>query len=69
MLGSIVLEYRAYIVSDEDHFLGCMPLTRADDATAVAAAKRLVDGHDIELWQARRMVTRLAHKADPNGAE
>jgi hypothetical protein len=57
MLGSIVLEYRAYIVSDEDHFLGWTPLTCADDATAVAAAKRLVDGHDIELWQARRMVT------------
>ena len=66
---SIVLEYRAYIVSDEDHFLGCMPLTCANDAAAVAAAKQLVDGHDVELWQAKRMVARLARKADPNRIE
>ena len=64
-----MLEYRAYIVSDEDHFLGCARLTCAHDDAAVAAARRLVDGHDIELWQAKRMVTRLVHKADPDGVE
>jgi hypothetical protein len=26
--------------------------------------KRLVDCHDVELWQGARMVTNLAHKAD-----
>ena len=62
---SIVLEYRAYIVSDEDHFLGCMPLTCANDAAAVAAAKRLVDGHDVELWQAKRMVSEAGSQSRP----
>jgi hypothetical protein len=36
------------------------------DDTAIAAAKRLLDGHDIELWQGHRKVTTLlAHKLRP----
>ena len=31
----------------------------ADDAEATAKAKRLVDGHDVELWSGNRLVTRL----------
>ncbi len=58
-------EYRAYILNRENHFLGCEPLICADDDAAVAAAKRLLDGHDIELWQPDRKVTTLAHR--PNG--
>jgi hypothetical protein len=34
--------------------MGC-----ADDEEAIEAARRLVDGHDIELWQAKRRVIRL----------
>jgi hypothetical protein len=31
-----------------------------DDAAAIESAKDLVHGHDVELWQEGRMVTKLA---------
>jgi hypothetical protein len=34
----------------------------ADDATALIAARKLIDGHDIELWDRDRLVARLDHK-------
>jgi hypothetical protein len=38
-------------------------LVCADDAEAIDKAKRLVDGHDVELWSGERLVTRLKAKA------
>ncbi len=54
-------EYRAYIVGDDDHFLGFEEMVCHDDSEAVANAKRFVDGHDIEIWSGDRMVMRLSH--------
>jgi hypothetical protein len=34
-----------------------------DDGEAVVKAKRLMDGHDIELWFGDRLVMKLKHKA------
>jgi hypothetical protein len=39
----------------------------ADDAEAIDKAKRLVDGHDIELWSGDRLVTRLEAKTNVSG--
>ncbi len=55
-----MLEYRAYILDRDGHIQNFEPLSCADDAAALAAAEQLVDGHDVELWQADRMVARLA---------
>ena len=52
-------EYRAYILDRDRHIKGCEPLISADDNAAIASAKRLVDGHDVELWQGARKVTTL----------
>jgi hypothetical protein len=52
-------EYRAYTVGLDGHFNGFEPLVCADDAEAIEKVKRLVDGHDVELWSADRFVTRL----------
>jgi hypothetical protein len=52
-------EYRAYIVGDDEHFIGCEPLVCADDREAIETAKRLVDKHPIELWSGNRLVKRL----------
>ena len=57
-------EYRAYILDRARHIKGCEPLISADDDAAIVAAKRLVDGHDVELWQGARKVTTLPHKAE-----
>ena len=52
-------EYRAYIVGDDDHFLGFEEMVCRDDGEAVAKAKRLLDDHDIEVWSGDRLVIRL----------
>lgn len=56
-------DYRAYILGIDGHrfvrvkdFLSDQP----DDTAALSAAKRLVDGHEIELWDAGRLVARLS---------
>ena len=54
-------EYRAYTVGHDGHFIGFEPLVCADDAEAIDKAKRLVDGHDVELWSGDRLVVRLVH--------
>lgn len=42
-------EYRAYIVDHDGHIKSFEPLVCADDVAAIANAKRLVDGHDVEV--------------------
>ena len=54
-----VAEYRAYVVGHDGHFLRFEALICADDAEAIAKAKRLVDYYDVELWSGDRFVTRL----------
>jgi len=33
-----------------------------DDETAIEVAKRMMDGHDCELWQGRRLIARIPHE-------
>jgi hypothetical protein len=58
-------EYRAYLVGEDGHFVGCEPIISPGDDVATEKAKRLVDGHDVELWNGPRLVTRLYHKIPP----
>jgi hypothetical protein len=51
-------DYRAYRIGRTGHILERFDLTAADEATARQQAKRLVDGHAVELWlEARRIAT------------
>jgi len=59
-----VIEYRAYIVGHDGHLNGFEPLVCVDDSEAIDRAKRLVDGHDVELWSGARLVVVLRHEAD-----
>ena len=52
--------YRLFQVGLDGHFAGFEPLVCADDTEATEKARRLVDGHDIELWSGK-FVIRLAH--------
>jgi hypothetical protein len=56
--------YRAYIIGQDGQFIEAINLDCADDAAAVESAKQIVNGHDVEVWQQDRMVTRLA-TSDP----
>jgi hypothetical protein len=51
--------YRAYIVGRDGHFIEAIDLDCANDAAAVDASMRFVDGNDVEVWQGGRMVSRL----------
>jgi hypothetical protein len=62
-----VVEYRAYTVGDDGHFVGFEPLFCANDAEAIEKASRLVDGHHIELWSGERFVKRLTSPHIPGG--
>lgn len=54
-----VTVYRAYIVGRHDQFIGVSQMDCVDDDSAVKAAMRLVDSHDVELWQMDRPVARF----------
>jgi hypothetical protein len=58
-----MIQYRAYVVGHDGHFNGFEALVCADDQEAIDKAKRLVDGHDIELWSGTRLVIVLKHYA------
>ena len=60
-------EYKAYKIGIDGHFNGSDPLVCEDDNEAITAAKRLVDGHDVELWCCGRFIIILPRNAPPDG--
>jgi hypothetical protein len=64
MRGSSAMgDYRAYILGIDGHrFVRVKEFAsdQPDDAAALGAAKQLVDGHDVELWDCGRLVARLS---------
>lgn len=44
-----MVEYRAYFVDDDEHFMKVMTLTCADDAAAIRAAKAHLGGYNNEV--------------------
>jgi hypothetical protein len=64
--GATVPDYRAYILGIDGHrfvFVEGFLSNHLDDAAALAAAKKLIDGHDVEVWDRGRLVARLDHKS------
>lgn len=53
--------YRAYLL-EADGSIKQPPLVLEveDDAAAVEAARLLVDGQDVEIWQGKRRIEQLA---------
>lgn len=33
-----------------------------DDEAAIEVAKKMMDGHDCEVWEGKRLVARIEHK-------
>jgi hypothetical protein len=60
--GYGVVEYRAYLVDQDGHFVSLEPMVCADDAEAMEKAQRLVDRFAVELWSGERFVIRLEAK-------
>jgi hypothetical protein len=56
-------DYRAYFVGIDGSFNSIRAEflhNHPDDATAIEAAKKLLDGHDIEIWDGDRFVGRFS---------
>jgi hypothetical protein len=56
-----MIEYRAYILTPDDHIAKAVNLFCEDDEAAKERAKQLVNGHDVELWQLGRKVETIKH--------
>ena len=48
--------YNAYLIGPDGHIIRRIELICPDDQAAKAEAKKLVDGHDVELWEGARMI-------------
>jgi hypothetical protein len=53
------MDYRAYLIGPDGHIVGYEPISCDTDEQAIAAARRLVGAHGIELWEGVRMVVEL----------
>ena len=51
--------YRAYLIETDNRVHSYKAIDAESDEEALEAAKRLVDGHDVEVWSLDRMVGRL----------
>ena len=49
-------EYRAYLVRPDGRIQSRVDLICEHEEAAKEKAKRLVDGHDVELWQLDRKI-------------
>lgn len=55
-------DYRAYFVGPDGHFKNFEVITAEDDEQALKIADKLVNGHDVELWQRDRKIAVLPRK-------
>jgi hypothetical protein len=56
----VMPEYRAYSITGDNHIdQAAIVITADDDDQAIQLALPLVNGHDVELWEGARRVTRL----------
>jgi len=59
-----MVEYRAYIIGEDGHFIRVVHIICDDDEAAKESAKQLVDGHDVELGSVAAKSRRSnAHKS------
>ncbi|MET4023386.1 hypothetical protein ABIC10_008527 [Bradyrhizobium sp. S3.2.12] len=56
--------YYAYVIDDNGHVANRIEINCGDDDEAIRCAKRLVDGHEIELWQETRQVATFTPKSE-----
>jgi hypothetical protein len=56
-------DYRICLITQDNH-IASAPVTIVcdDDLTAIDCSQKLLDRNDVQLWQGRRLVTRLKAK-------
>jgi hypothetical protein len=51
--------YRAYLVGHDSYFIKAVDMDCEDDDDARKRAQKMVDGHDVELWQHARRIAKF----------
>ena len=54
--------YRAYLIGRDSYVIKAVDLICDDDDAAKKRAERMVDGHDVELWQHARRIAKFEGK-------
>jgi len=57
-------DYRAFLIGSDGHIFSAVVVDEPDDWAAIAVAKQLVDGHDVELWQRDRKIAKFKCEQD-----
>jgi hypothetical protein len=57
--GAVMPTYRANLLSNDHIEKPARILEAADDGDAVEQARRLLDGHDVELWREDKCIVLL----------
>ena len=57
-----MVDYRAYILASDGRIAKGIDLECVDDEEAKRWAEKLVNGHDVELWQGPRKVDRFKYR-------
>ncbi len=53
-------DYRAYAVNKDNYIVGAPTVMTCDtDADALAKARQIMDGYDVEVWLGKRRVGRV----------
>lgn len=52
--------YRAYLIDVDDRVASYKPVEADSDSEAMEAARRFVEGFDVEVWHLDRKIGRLA---------
>ncbi|RZN10888.1 hypothetical protein CWO91_11270 [Bradyrhizobium genosp. SA-3] len=58
-----LIDYHAYTIGDEGHINMRIDLRCESDAAARERARRLVDGHAVELWRGDQLLDRFEPEA------
>ena len=62
-LGGADPVYRVYVIGADERIQSAAPIIALDDETAIQAARNLVDGHAVELWDRGRKIIRFEAKS------
>jgi len=57
-------QYRFYNLEKDQAVIARIDLSLDDDASAIACAKQLIVGEEIQVWQGSRLVASLSPSAD-----
>lgn len=55
-------EYRIYLKGSDGHIKSRVDIICEDEEAARKQAKRVVDGHDVELWQGAEKIAEFESK-------